>query len=189
VLQDLAGRIDFVIDGGATEVGVESTVLDLTAPHPTVLRPGAVTLEMLQELLPNVCVRVAAVTASASPSPGMLSKHYSPRAPMTLFIGEHDAALDALVARARDEVNRGRRIGVLVTREDVDVFGEFPAQVVEIGSAGDPASIAARIYAALRRLDEAGVDMILACELEDETGLGRAIRDRLQRAASEHVRV
>jgi L-threonylcarbamoyladenylate synthase len=188
VLQDLDGRIDLVIDGGATDVGVESTVLDLTTPHPTVLRPGAVTLEMLQELLPNVCLR-AASEEGARRSPGLMSRHYSPRAPLTLFGGNADAALDALLDRAREESARGRRVGVLVTREEVDAFGDFPVQLAEMGTRRDPAGIAARLYAALRQLDAAGVDVILARDIADEGGLGRAIRDRLYRAAAERVHV
>lgn len=188
VLQDLDGRIDMVIDGGPTDVGVESTVLDLTGPQPTVLRPGAVTVEMLRPLLPDVRLRTGAVSdAEAQASPGLLSKHYSPRAPLTLFHGSPGAALDALVERARFASAEGRRVGVLVPREDVDVFGEFPVRLAEIGSGADPAGIAARLYAALRELDAAGVDVILARDIESEDGLARAIRDRLHRAAVEHV--
>jgi L-threonylcarbamoyladenylate synthase len=190
VLQDLRDRVDIVIDGGPTDVGVESTVLDLTANEPTVLRPGAITLEMLRELLPNVRVREPRADtdeSTARPSPGLLSKHYSPRTPLVLFHGEPRAALDALVARARMEHERNRRVGVLVTREDVQSFGEFPVRLVEIGSDADLAGIAARLYSALRELDESGVDLILARQVGADSGLARAIRDRLQRAAVEHI--
>ena len=187
VLQDLQGRIDMVIDAGPTALGVESTVLDLTRSIPTVLRPGAVTLEALRELLPNVSVIETQDGAHAMPSPGMLSKHYSPRARLILFSGSHQGALHALVGRAREAVDDGRRVGVLVMREDVDAFGEFPVQLAEMGTRSDLAGIAARLYAALRQLDAAGVDIILACDVDADDGLGRAIRDRLQRAASERV--
>ena len=188
VLQDLAGRIDMVIDGGATTVGVESTVLDLTRSEPTILRPGAVTIEMLREVLPVVRVRAAGDAAPAA-SPGLLSKHYSPRTPMTLFAGRPEAALEALVTRARDAVAAGKRVGVLVVREDVDAFGDFPVQLAEVGATGDLAGIAARLYGALRQLDSAGVDLILARDVDADDGLGRTIRDRLHRAASERVHV
>jgi L-threonylcarbamoyladenylate synthase len=188
VLQDLDGRIDMIIDAGATIVGVESTVLDLTRPEPTILRPGAVTIEMLRDVLPVVRLRHADDRAPVA-SPGLLSKHYSPRAPLTLFSGDPNAALAALVSRARDASAAGQRIGVLVMREDVDSFGDFAVQLVEMGSSGDLAGIAARLYAALRQLDAAGVDVILVRDVAADDGLGRAIRDRLQRAASEHVLV
>jgi L-threonylcarbamoyladenylate synthase len=194
VLDDLRGRIDMVIDAGATDVGVESTVLDLTSSPPIVLRPGAVTLEMLQAVIPGVRMRAAAREDGAAgqgpqASPGLMSKHYAPRAPLTLFSGSADATLDAIVERAREAAAAGQRVGVLVPREDVNAFGEFPVQVVEIGTAGDLAGVAARLYAALRQLDAAGVDVILARDLTEDEGLGRAIRDRLRRAASERVEV
>jgi L-threonylcarbamoyladenylate synthase len=190
VLQDLGGRIDFVIDGGATGLGVESTVLDLTCGDPTVLRPGAITVEMLRELLPVVRVRSAAAAVDGGgpqPSPGLMSKHYAPRAPLVLFSGPPDAALEALCARARAAALEGRRVGVLVPREDVDAFGEFPVQLVEMGSERNLESIAARLYGALRELDAAGVDVIFARDVMRDEGLGRAVRDRLRRAASERV--
>ena len=191
VLQDLDGRIDMVIDGGATDVGVESTVLDLTAELPTVLRPGAVTEEMLGELLPNIRadLKVRASADRPHKSPGLLSKHYAPRTPMILFGGDRDRALDALVERARSASAAGQRIGALVAREDVDAFGDFPVRVVEIGAEGDMEAIAARLYAALRELDASGVDVILARDVEGNEGLARAIRDRLHRAATERITV
>jgi len=188
VLHDLDGRIDMIIDAGATTVGVESTVLDLTCAEPTVLRPGAVTLETLRTVLPVVRLRDAG-DRSPTASPGMLSKHYAPRAPVTLFCGEPGAALAALVGRARDASAGGVRVGVLVMREDVAAFGDFPVQLVEMGTAGDLEHVAARLYAALRQLDAAGVDVILARDITRDEGLGRAIRDRLRRAASEQVEV
>lgn len=189
VLQDLGGRIDFVVDGGATSVGVESTVLDLTRRIPTVLRPGAVTVEMLRECLPVVLVGIESVEDGPLPSPGLLPKHYSPRAPLILFSGEAEAALSAMVRRARGAAADGRRVGILVVREDVDAFGDFPVQLAEVGTRGDLAAMATRLYAALRQLDAAGVDLILARDVQDDDGLGRAIRDRLARAAAQRIRV
>ncbi len=86
VMDDLNGRIDMVLDGGATSVGVESTVLDLSHGGPTILRPGAVTAEMLAAVLPAIDLdRRPGPSDDALPSPGLLEKHYSPRAPLTLF--------------------------------------------------------------------------------------------------------
>ena len=187
VLQDLDGRIDMLIDGGNTDVGLESTVLDVTGAAPVVLRAGAVTLEMLRELLPNVSVRQSASAGGPMPSPGMMAKHYAPRAPLILFSGDADLALNALVRRAQEAAAQGQRVGVLVTREDVDAFGDFPVQLAEMGTRDDLAGIAARLYAALRQLDAAGVDVILARNIPAADGLGRAIRDRLQRAASDQI--
>ena len=122
VMQDLAGRIDLVLDGGPTLVGVESTVLDLTGAVPVVLRPGAVTLDMLETVVPRVEVRSMAVAdghTAAMPSPGMLARHYSPRAPLTLYEADSSSALPArLVADARAHRDAGRAVGVLAADED-----------------------------------------------------------------------
>ena len=93
VLQDLDGRIDLVIDGGPTTVGVESTVIDLTGAIPTILRPGAITLEMIRAVLPDARMQPPSLREAAGgmPSPGLLSRHYSPRATMTLYEGAADS--------------------------------------------------------------------------------------------------
>jgi L-threonylcarbamoyladenylate synthase len=187
VLEDLSGRIDMVLDGGPTTVGVESTVLDLSSDPPRILRPGAITLESLRQVLPDVAGPGQEPQApGAMPSPGMLSKHYAPRAPLTLYEGRREAALDRLVNDARAAALQGKIVGVLVAREDVDEFGDFPVRLSEIGSEHDLSGVATRLYAALRELDAAGVDVILARGLSSE-GLGLAIRDRLRRAAAGRI--
>jgi L-threonylcarbamoyladenylate synthase len=182
VLADLDGRIDLVLDGGATTVGIESTVLDLTGADPIVLRPGAVTEEMLRDLLPGVRGRDArAVEAGAAMrSPGLLPVHYAPRAPLTLYEGEPRAVIARLTADARHARERGERVGILAADEDrLDA-----ADVVRVGSAADLDTVAARLYAALRELDARGVDRILARGFEHRGGLGTALQDRLRRAAA-----
>jgi L-threonylcarbamoyladenylate synthase len=191
VLQDLDGRIDMIIDGGPTSVGVESTVLDLTGEVPTVLRPGAVTVEMLRELLPNVRER-ADLNGSQPPdvpvpmrSPGMLSKHYSPKTPLTLYEGPR--AVERLAGVVGEAIVRGQEVGVLVPREHAQRFHEFGVRVADIGPADDAAAMASRLYAALRELDRAGVEAIFALGIEGEGGLTAALRDRLRRAAAGRI--
>lgn len=168
VLEDLDGRIDLVLDGGRTQVGVESTVLDLSGEAPEVLRPGAVTLEMLRPLLPGVRLRASTTEHGPQRSPGLLSKHYSPRAPLTLYEGPPDRVLERMRADADAAQAAGRRVAVLVPDDDAAVT-------------------AARLYAALREFDAAGVDEILA-RLPDATGgLSHAVADRLRRAAAGRV--
>ena len=194
VLEDLAGRIDLVLDGGPTRVGVESTVLDLTGETPTILRPGAVTGEMLAELL--AVVERAPLSRASGPmrSPGLLSKHYAPRAPLTLYEGAHDAVLERLSADARAALERNARVGVIVAAEDVArVRATVPApassslHVSALGAGDDIDGIASRLYTALRELDAAGVDAILARSFPSATGLGAAVHDRLRRAAAGRV--
>lgn len=189
VLEDLDGRIDLVLDGGSTTVGVESTVLDLTHDPPAILRPGAVTLEALQTAIPQVTTRVPApASTGAVPSPGLLSRHYAPRTPLTLFEGDSAAVRERLVAAVQDALAAGRRVGVLTTREEAGPFRGLPVVVAELGSARDPQQVAARLYAALRELDRAQLDTIVAADLPSGSGLWAALRDRLRRAAAHVVR-
>ena len=126
VLNDLDGRIDAIIDGGTTTLGVESTVIDLSGPLPTVLRPGAITLAALRKVT-NVAggahqhMETASLDADrASPSPGMLAKHYSPRAPLTLYIGADKRAISRLIADACALSNDGvGTIGILAPTDDL----------------------------------------------------------------------
>ena len=192
VLHDLENRIDMVIDGGPTAVGVESTVLDLTSDPPTVLRPGAVTIEMLRELLPNVRDRAdhdpgvgADLEVGPLPSPGMLSKHYSPKAPLTLYEGPR--AVERLAGVVSEAIVRGQEVGVLVSREHITRFEGFGIRVADLGPSDDPAAMASRLYAALRELDSSGVDAIFALGIEGEGGLTAALRDRLRRAAAGRI--
>lgn len=190
VLQDFEGRIDMVLDAGPTTVGVESTVLDLTATRPMVLRPGAVTLEMLRELLPDVAMRGETGQPSEGdtaprPSPGLLTKHYAPRVPMTLYEGAHATA--RIIDDARSAIDGGARVAVLVPQEDGPAFEALPVHCVLLGAEADPAALARRLYAALRELDASGVDVILAKGVGGPGGLGPALRDRLRRAAGGRI--
>ena len=192
VLEDLEGRIDMVLDGGDTNVGLESTVLDLAHGMPTVLRPGAITLDLLRTALPDVVYRSAQVVTegAAMVSPGLSAKHYSPRAPLTLYEGLADRAISVLAAEARAAMATGSRVGILAPREELDAIrtriGPAP-HVEDAGSANNLPEIAQRLYAALRTLDAAGVDLILARSVSAEDGLGSAIRDRLRRAAAGRI--
>jgi L-threonylcarbamoyladenylate synthase len=189
VLEDLRGRIDMVVDAGATDVGVESTVVDVTVTPPRVLRPGAITLEALQAVLPLVQVAAPRPSGGPMPSPGLLPMHYAPRAPMTLYQGEAAAARKALADAVRHGRAAGRRVGVLASAGDVSILQGLGAVVSEVGADDDAETIAARLYAALRELDAAEVDVIVAREPPRNDGLWRALRDRLRRAAAHVVAV
>jgi L-threonylcarbamoyladenylate synthase len=186
VLDDLNGRIDMVVDAGSTDVGLESTVLDLTVHPPEILRPGAIALEELQTILPTL--RVAPRDANAPmPSPGLLPRHYAPRAPLTLYQGETEAARDALAAAVREAIVSRRRVGVLATSGDMGILEGLAVVVAGLGADDDAERMASRLYAALRELDTAQVDIILAREAVRDDGLWRALRDRLRRAAAQVI--
>ena len=178
-LADLSGRIDAVLDGGPTKVGVESTVLDLTGDQPVILRPGGVTREALEAVLGRlVGERSRGTTDEVLPSPGLLTRHYSPRAQVLLFEGPDSAVLTSLREVAQNGV-------VLAFTEDLPALAG-PAGVEELGSRADPESIARGLYAAFRRADERGAARI-GVRLLPPGGLADAVNDRLRRAASGRV--
>lgn len=190
VLEDLQGRIDLVLDAGSTTIGVESTVVDLTRNPPVLLRPGAVGVEALRTLIGDLEERApVAATDQALPSPGLLSKHYAPRAPVTLYRGPGKSIPGAVARDARAALESGRRVGVLATREHAAPLRGLPVVIADLGSGADAEHVAGRLYGALRELDASNVDVILAHDFPADSGLWRAIRDRLSRASSRTVTV
>jgi L-threonylcarbamoyladenylate synthase len=194
VVNDLDGRVDVILDGGPTTVGLESTVIDLSGPTPTVLRPGAISIDALRAVLPDTQLGNAparpAHDPAAMPSPGLLLRHYSPRTPLVLYEGEPAAALTRLVADARAALAAGVRIGVLASSEDAVRVREALGGAVhlfDLGSRGDPRTTASRLYEGLRELDGTGADLLLARGVDSNEGLWLAVRDRLRRAAGRIV--
>ncbi|WP_018086288.1 L-threonylcarbamoyladenylate synthase [Desulfurispora thermophila] len=190
VWQDLAGRVEMILDAGPAGQGVESTVLDLTVSPPLILRPGGVTREELQRVLGRVDVDPAVLAVQKETdieqprSPGMKYRHYAPRAPLYLFEGEAVALRRALRERLATELAAGRRVGVLC-REGNQACYEG-AVVVPLGRQDRPEQVAAGLYAALRYLDEQAVEIILA-EGVPAVGMGLAVANRLRRAAGGNV--
>jgi len=187
VLDDLAGRFDLLLDGGPTAVGVESTVLDLTRDPPTILRPGGVTREALEVELGRVAtLEREAREAGALASPGLLDRHYAPRAELWLFTGPRERVLAAMRQYAREAAQVGRRVAALVADEDLAALADAPLTLQSVGPAADLALVARNLFAALRNLDMQGVDVILARDF-GRRGLGLAVHDRLTRAAAGRV--
>jgi len=184
-LADLDGRVPLILDGGPSQVGVESTILDLLTWPPTILRPGGISLEQLQAVLP--AVRAPAEFCSredrqAQRAPGQLSTHYAPRIPLLLFDGEEAAMRAALLDELHRRTRRGERVGVLVADSDLAALQHSDALIFALGDATRPEQVAALLFTGLRTLEEAEVQVIL-CRNFAGQGLGLAIRDRLQRAA------
>ncbi|GAB4498534.1 MAG: L-threonylcarbamoyladenylate synthase [Anaerolineales bacterium] len=186
VLDDLNGRIDMILDGGATSVGIESTVLDVTRTTAMLLRPGGVSREAIEAVIGNVELRNNRPDsdAEAQVSPGLLGKHYTPNAELILCKGERVSALEKLLRLAKQAQAEGRSVGLLLANEDMMSFVscvEYP-----LGSSNDLESIARNLYAGMRALDDKKVNMILTRDF-GEKGLGLAIHDRLLRAASQII--
>ena len=193
---DLNGRVPLILDAGPCEVGVESTVLDLCSDTPIILRPGGISLEALQSVLPDVRYAPrhkqdqedSQSETEAQRSPGQLLTHYAPAIPLILYDGRVEAMRRAMLAEARRRQHAGERVGVLVADEDMSAFAESDAIIRSLGNAGAPEQVAASLFAALRELEWAGVQVIL-CRSFNQSGLGLAVHDRLLRAASERVMV
>lgn len=180
VSHSLCWRIDMILDGGSTRVGLESTVVDLTSSPPRLLRPGAITLDALRGVCGAIEFDVKSVGQDEGySSPGQMDRHYAPR---TRLVCSDVSSADATVAA---EVKAGHRVGWLCWKGaacDVTTKGESSgASVMEMPA--DAESFAARLYAALHELDAAGLDVIVAT-LPPDLEIWRAIRDRLRRAAS-----
>lgn len=175
VAATLGERIDLILDGGPCGVGVESTVLHVTDAEPRILRHGGVTQEQIESVV-GTAVAVGTVPGAkteagetATPSPGMLPQHYAPRTPLSL-------AEDVELAQLQ---RSGKRLGALAF-SNLDSSLKLEAEEI-LSPNGDLTTAAARFFAALRQLDAADLDQIIAWPFPDE-GLGRALNDRLRRA-------
>lgn len=188
VWDDLAGRIDLILDGGPTSIGVESTVLDLSGAVPLLLRPGGVTLEALAGVLGAVEQRTRPTAGIPLASPGLLDRHYAPQAEMRLFTGQDAALRNAMRNVADEELAVGRTVGLLLADDDLPFFAGLDCPVFALGPLSDLAAIAQRLYDGLRVLDRTGVEIILTRDAPAH-GLGLAIRDRLRRAAQVVIEV
>jgi L-threonylcarbamoyladenylate synthase len=185
VLQDLDGRIDLILDGGAALIGVESTILDVTVEPPAVLRPGGVPVEALRQSIPSLVVQPRFLSVdSPSSAPGQMLKHYAPRAELRLYIGSPQGMIARIAEEARSLTAAGRRVGVLAADEDSLDLPQ--AVIMRLGSASDLDQIAVNLFSGMRALDASDVDVILARDF-GESGLGLALRDRLTRAAEGRV--
>jgi L-threonylcarbamoyladenylate synthase len=189
VLKDLNGRIDAVLDGGPTRIGVESTVLDLSVDPPMVLRPGGTPLEALKSVLGDVKLHpiVAAEKALAienTRSPGMKHKHYAPKAPLFVVEGHISVVMAAVKSLITSYWLQGKRVGVLATAETA---WAYEADVVKsLGSRRKPDAMAANLFRLLREFDEENVDVILS-ESVSTDGLGLAVMNRLRKASGYNI--
>lgn len=188
VLEDFDDELDLVLDGGESTIGVESTVISLMEETPMVLRPGGLAFEDLQAIIPELRLKssYAAETEVVS-SPGMLLKHYSPKAGLMLFDGQDESAvLQQMISEAEKLATSGQRIGMLVNTNQRSKLPTHQWIVYELGQKDDLASIGRSLYRGLRSLDESAVDIILV-SAPARQGLGLAIWDRLYRAAEGNV--
>ncbi len=181
VYNDLHDRIDMILDGGACHFGVESTIVDCTEDAPIILRPGAITKEMLEELFPVVKIDRAIVGDNVVPkAPGMKYKHYAPKANMILFEGSSAKMVEAIASKMADYEKEGKKVGLVVSYEVAEKLQHENTAIY--GNQEDLLTIASEIYECLRFFDDKDVDIILA-EGTTDKGIGLAIMNRLHKAS------
>jgi len=189
VFDDLNGRIDAILDGGPTCIGVESTVLDLSVDPALVLRPGGTPLEALRRVLGDVKLHPFVVAEKDLPietahSPGMKHKHYAPKAPVILVEGAVSAVMATIKSLISTYWLQDKRVGVLATSETA---WAYEADVVKsLGSRRNVDAMAANLFRLLREFDEENVDVIVAEGVPTE-GLGLAVMNRLRKASGYNI--
>lgn len=181
---DLNGKIDMIMDGGAAEWGLESTIVDVSGDVPMILRPGAVTKEMMEEVVGRVEIDPAILTKPAADlkpkAPGMKYTHYSPKAEVILVKGERQAVADEINRLAALDMSEGKKTGVMATEETKDLY--HADIILSLGSRARPEEIGANLFKLLRKFDFLGAEKVYS-EVFSEEGEGMAIMNRLNKAA------
>ncbi|MGI6678049.1 MAG: L-threonylcarbamoyladenylate synthase [Dehalobacterium sp.] len=188
VWADLMGKIPLILDGGEAQLGVESTVLDLTVHPPVILRPGGVTLEEIQRVIGAVYDGQDLQSGETPRSPGMKYTHYAPEADVIIVEGSEQEIAPLIMTNYQRFSQEGKRIALLVAEETA---GQLEHQVKPdylevLGSRKDLSLVAHRLFSALRHADLYGVDLVLIEAFSDQ-GLGAAVMNRMRKAAGNQV--
>lgn len=187
VYEDMNGRIDMILDGGECNIGLESTIVDLTGAVPMILRPGYISIEMVRELLGEAEYDPAIINGvksnQAPKAPGMKYKHYAPKGELTIVSGDKDKVVEYIKNRI-DEME-SVKIGVLAQTETYSMY--HADKVINIGSSQNEEEIARHLYGALRDMDSEGIEIIYSEEF-DIGQIGQAIMNRLIKAAGHKIK-
>ena len=187
VTEDMNGRIEMIIDGGDVEIGLESTIVDLTTEEPIILRPGYITRQMLERVLYKVgedSTMMRDDSGQAPKAPGMKYRHYAPKGDLTIVAGDTEHVIQYINARIGQDKADNKKTGVIGTDANIS---EYHADVCKsAGDRNDEKTIARELYRILRELDDEGVEIIYA-ESFDTSGIGQAIMNRLLKAAGHKV--
>ena len=187
VYEDLSGKIDAVLDGGAAIIGLESTIIDLTSDIPIILRPGAITRNMLEQVIGRVDIDPSILEkkeADKPKAPGMRYKHYAPKAELTIVEGNPTKVATYINSHIRENRDKGIVTGIIATSENVDKYIDSNVKVV--GSAHDEEEIAHNLYNILREFDDTDVSVIYSESFEGD-GIRAAVMNRLLKAAGYKV--
>ena len=185
--EDLDGNVEMIIDGGDVEIGLESSIIDLTEDVPMILRPGYITLEMFRKVLGRVEVDqtiLSAQSKQAPKAPGMKYKHYAPKGELTIVSGDEDEVVDYINAQAADQMAKGEKVGIIATDS---TRGRYHADVIkDAGNRKDECTVAHTLFRILREFDDENVT-IMYSESFESAGIGQAIMNRLLKAAGHKI--
>ena len=189
VREDLDGKIDMILDGGEVRIGLESTIVDFTDEIPMMLRPGYINMEKLEEILGEVLIDPAILDENASrnirpKAPGMMYRHYAPKAQLTIVEGGEREVVDRILELAAQSRREGKSVGIIAADETAEFYKDY--DVKNIGSRETDKEIARRLFRVLREFDDEGTDVILSESFETPR-MGQAIMNRLLKAAGHRV--
>jgi L-threonylcarbamoyladenylate synthase len=183
-LEDLDGKVDCILGGAQSDIGVESTIVDCTVDPPMVLRPGGITLEMLREVDSRIQIDKAVMkkpTDGLKPkAPGMKYKHYAPNAKVTIISGERKKTIEKVKEMVHYNIENGKKVCILTVEENEKEYTE--GITIVLGNRKNLSTVARNLFEALRKCDDFQADLILA-EGYEEVGVGIAIMNRLNKAA------
>ncbi len=192
VIEDLMGKIDAIIVGGDCNIGIESTVLDMTGEVPIILRPGGVAREMLEKVLGeplmDLSVKNSNKIGEKSNYSGKKHIHYSPNAKVAIVQGNLDDIVEKINELKIKYEKENKKVGIICTDETGNRYEENTEGIIikSLGSRKHPETIAANLFKILREFDKTDVEIIL-CESVDDVKIGQAIMDRLKKAAGGHI--
>lgn len=187
VVSDLSGKIDIIIDGGPVQIGLESTIVDMTGKIPIILRPGYISQEMLERVIGPVKMDKALMEMGSEViprAPGMKYKHYAPAGELIIIEGTRSKVIEYINQMVRMKEQAGNTVGVITTDESIDWYN--CCHVKSIGSRSHEETIAHQLYATLREFDEQQIDFIFT-ESFHTPKMGQAIMNRLLKAAGHQV--
>ncbi|MEZ3461159.1 MAG: threonylcarbamoyl-AMP synthase [Lachnospiraceae bacterium] len=191
VIQDMDGRIEMIIDAEGVEIGLESTIVDVTCDIPVILRPGAVTQQMVSSVAGETDMDVTIYDSSspqAPKAPGMKYRHYAPKGELVVVDGEPGKVVSYINEQTALREAQGKRTGIIGTRE---LLGQYHASSIkDAGCRDDLRAVAAQLYTFLREFDDEGIDYIYAESFAEncaDTGFGQAVMNRLLKAAGHRV--
>ena len=188
VAEDLDGKIEMILDGGPTGIGLESTIVDLTGDMPVILRPGYITQEMLSQALETKVeldqTLLKEDSAQTPKAPGMKYRHYAPRGELTVVSGNEGSVIAAINGLIREKHQAGERVGIICT-DETRICYEAEC-IASAGARGSEEEIARRLYAILRRFDKEQITTIYS-EAFPQQGIGQAVMNRLLKAAGYRI--